>query len=191
VPGEESAKTQPFPTRRAPFAKQGFSADDVIDFTPEVKAAAPAESAKYRPGPLYTPPSVEGTVVMPGVIAGAGWGGASVDAAMRDANAAAGGGARGARSLPINKPPYGTMTAIDLNTGDTKWTVPIGDSPDVRNHPALAGVSLPATLGVAGSPGSLVTKGGLVFSTGGGRVLYALDSRTGATLWEFDLGQVA
>jgi len=234
VQGEESAKTQPFPTRPAPFSKQGFSADDVIDFTPEVKAAALAELAKYRPGPLYTPPSVEGTVVMPGVIGGAGWGGASVDVetgwiyvkatnqpalsavakrdapsdtvdaswavnsgmrslnvVMRDVNAAAGGGGRGARSLPINKPPYGTMTAIDLNTGDTKWTVPIGDSPEVRNHPALAGVSLPEKLGVAGSPGSLVTRGGLVFSTGGGRVLYALDSRTGATLWEFDLGEIA
>ena len=79
MPGEESAKTQPFPTKPAPFSKQGFSADDVIDFTPGVKAAALAELAKYRPGPLYTPPSVEGTVVMPGVIGGAGWGGASVD----------------------------------------------------------------------------------------------------------------
>ena len=48
---------------------------------------------------------------------------------------------------------------------------------------------LPPQLGVAGSPGALVTKGGLVFVTGGGRVLYAIDSRTGATLWQYDLGQ--
>jgi quinoprotein glucose dehydrogenase len=93
-------------------------------------------------------------------------------------------------SLPLIKPPYGTLTAIDLNSGDTKWTIPLGDSPNVRNHPALRGVSLPPKLGVTGSPGSLVTKGGLVFTTGGGRVLYAIDSRTGATLWEHDLGQV-
>ena len=51
-------------------------------------------------------------------------------------------------------------------------------------------MKLPETLGVAGSPGSLVTKGGLVFSTGGGRVLYAIDSHTGETLWKYDLGQV-
>jgi quinoprotein glucose dehydrogenase len=61
----------------------------------------------------------------------------------------------------------------------------------VRNHPALRGVALPAKLGVVGSPGSVVTKGGLLFTTGGGNVLYAIDSRTGETLWEYNLGQVA
>jgi quinoprotein glucose dehydrogenase len=95
----------------------------------------------------------------------------------------------GRNTLPINKPPYGTLTAIDLNTGDTKWQVVLGDSPEVRNHPALKGVALPPLLGVAGSPGALVTAGGLVFVTGGGRTLYAIDSRTGATLWQYDLGQ--
>ncbi|MBM4193741.1 MAG: pyrroloquinoline quinone-dependent dehydrogenase [Gemmatimonadetes bacterium] len=94
-------------------------------------------------------------------------------------------------SLPIIKPPYGTLTAIDLNTGDTKWTIPLGDSPAVRSHPALAGVKLPPKLGVVGSPGGMVTKGGLVFLTGGGSVLYAIDSRTGEYKWEHDLGQVA
>jgi glucose dehydrogenase len=99
-------------------------------------------------------------------------------------------GGRGGR-IPINKPPYGTLTAIDLNTGDTKWQIPLGDTPGVRNNPALRGVALPERLGVAGSPGSLVTKGGLVFSTGGGNVLYAIDSHTGKELWAYDLGQVA
>ena len=92
-------------------------------------------------------------------------------------------------TLPINKPHYGTLTAIDLNTGDTKWQVVLGDSPEVRNHPALQGVALPPLLGVAGSPGALVTAGGLVFVTGGGRTLYAIDARSGATLWQYDLGQ--
>jgi glucose dehydrogenase len=82
------------------------------------------------------------------------------------------------------------MTAIDLNTGETKWSIPFGDTPEVRNHPALKGVALPDKLGVSGSPGAMVTKGGLVFATGGGTVLYAIDSRDGNTLWQYDLGQI-
>ncbi|HVT39660.1 MAG TPA: pyrroloquinoline quinone-dependent dehydrogenase [Gemmatimonadaceae bacterium] len=231
VPGEEAWPTQPFPTRPAPYARQGFTLDDVIDFTPAVKAAALAEITKYRIGPMYTPPSLDGTVSMPGAIGGSGWGGAAVDPetgwiylkatnspalfALRKRDApsdtvdapymvdlahsslgvsfrdGAEGTARSAGALPINKPPYGTLTAIDLNTGDTKWQIPLGDSPEIRAHPALKDAKLPEKLGVAGSPGSLVTKGGLVFSTGGGRVLYAIDARTGTILWEYDLGQVA
>jgi quinoprotein glucose dehydrogenase len=227
VPGEETSKTQPFPSKPAPFSQQGFGVADLIDFTPAVKQAALDELAKYRSGPLYSPPSLQGTVAMPGVIGGAGWGGAAVDpesgwafikatnspalftlqarAAKSDTvdtpymvdlarstlglsqlNNAEG---AGRNTLPLNKPPYGTLTAIDLNSGDTKWQVVLGDSPEVRNHPALKGVELPPLLGVAGSPGALVTKGGLVFVTGGGRTLYAIDSRTGATLWQYDLGQ--
>ena len=230
VPGEETWPTQPFPTKPAPYAKQGFTLDDVVDFTPGVKAAALAEISRYRVGPMYLPPSLQGSVSMPGAIGGSGWGGAAVDpetgwiyvkatnspalyslakheapndtvdapymvdlahsslgVSFRDG---AEGTARDSESLPINKPPYGTLTAIDLNTGETKWQIPLGDSPEIRAHSALKGVKLPETLGVAGSPGSLVTKGGLVFSTGGGRVLYAIDSHTGETLWKYDLGQV-
>ena len=230
VPGEEAWPTQPFPTKPAPYAKQGFSLDDVIDFTPAVKAAALAEIAKYRVGPMYTTPSLQGSVSMPGAIGGSGWGGAAVDPetgwiylkatnspalfslVKRDATSdtvdapymvdlahsslgvSFRDGAEGtsrASTLPINKPPYGTLTAIDLNTGNTKWQIPLGDSPDIRANPALKGATLPDKLGIAGSPGSLVTKGGLVFSTGGGRVLYAIDSRSGNTVWEYDLGQIA
>ena len=230
VAGEQAWPTQPVPTKPAPYAKQGFSRDDVIDFTPEIKAKALAEISTYRVGPLYTPPSMEGTIVLPGAIGGSGWGGAAVDPEtgwiyLKATNSPAlfalqkrstksdtvdapymvnlagsslgvsfrdgpEGTSRDPGSLPILKPPYGTMTAIDLNTGETKWTIPFGDSPNIRNHPALRGVALPAKLGVSGSPGALVTKGGLLFSTGGGRVLYALDTRTGETLWESDLGQI-
>ena len=227
VPGEESWPTQPFPTRPAPFARQGFTEADLIDFTPDIRKSALAEVAKYRLGAMYAPPSMQGTLVMPGVIGGAGWGGAAVDPqtgwlfvkssdspalfaiephptpsdtvdtpymvnlGRQSVNLRMGDGGNGrGNTLPIHKPPYGRMTAIDLNTGDTKWQVPIGDAPEVRNNPLLKGVTLPGKLGVTGSAGTLVTKGGLVFSTGGGRVLYALDSRTGATLWEHDLGQV-
>ena len=229
VPGEASWPTQPFPTKPAPFSPQGFSADDLADFTPAIRQAGLSAIAGYKMGPLYLPPSLEGSIVRPGVIGGAGWGGVAIDRARgwayvkasndpalmaiakRDAPSdtndapyaidnsrralsirlgATSASGRGS-SIPLVKPPYGTLTAIDLNTGDTKWTIPLGDTPDVRNNPALAGVTLPAKLGVVGSPGAMVTSGGLVFLTGGGRVLYAIDAKTGAYLWEYDLGQVA
>ena len=229
VPGEEAWPTQPYPTRPAPYARQGFTVDDVADFTPAIRSAALAELTKYKLGPLYTPPSMQGTAVLPGVIGGSGWGGGAVDPetgwiylkssnspalfsivkrdatsdtvdapyvvnlggssltlTLRDSSGSAIGG-----SMPIIKPPYGTMVAIDLNTGETKWTIPFGDTPNLREHPALRGVALPPKLGIVGAPGALVTRGGLVFATGGGRVLYAIDSRTGETLWEHDLGQIA
>ncbi|MDQ8164778.1 MAG: PQQ-binding-like beta-propeller repeat protein [Gemmatimonadota bacterium] len=240
VPGEVTSPTQPFPTKPAPFAPQGISADDLVDFTPEIRQAALAVVAPYQMGPLYLPPSLQGAIARPGVIGGAGWGGVAIDPqtnwlyvkasnepalmaiakrdvksdtvdapyvldasrrslAVRVSGAPAGGGAAGGTmggggrggSLPLIKPPYGTLTAVDLNTGDTKWTIPLGDNLDVRNHPALAGVALPPKLGVVGSPGGMVTRGGLVFLTGGGRVLYAIDSKTGEYKWEHDLGQVA
>ena len=88
--------------------------------------------------------------------------------------------------LPLIKPPYGTMTAIDLSTGKRRWQVPLGDTPAIRDHPLLKGVSLPP-LGVAGAVGGTVTKGGLIFATGGGNVLYALDTRDGRVLWQHTL----
>ena len=230
VPGEVASPNQPIPTRPAPFARQGFSAADLIAFTPALRRAAEDEIAPYRLGPLYTPPSEQGTVVMPGVIGGAGWGGAAADpqtgwlfvkgtnspalfrlqrrAAPSDTvdapwmldlpNSTLGvsqrdnaeGAERDPARLPINAPPYGTMTAVDMTTGTTMWQVPLGDTPEVRSHPSLRGVPLPERLGVAGSPGGLVTRGGLVFAAGGGRSLYALDTRTGTVLWEHALGDI-
>jgi quinoprotein glucose dehydrogenase len=90
-------------------------------------------------------------------------------------------------SLPIGKPPYGTLVAIDLNTGDHRWEITIGDTPGLRNDPLLRGLNLPP-LGVAGSPGPIVTAGGLVFLTGGGATLFAVDKSNGRILWEADLG---
>jgi quinoprotein glucose dehydrogenase len=240
VPGEESWPTQPFPTKPAPFSPQGFTVDDLVDFTPAIKTAALMAIQGFKTGPLYLPPSMEGSIVRPGVIGGAGWGGVAIDAETKwayvkasndpammaiakretkaDTNdvpyaidntrralsvrlgqppeggaAAASGGGRGGRgaSIPIVKPPYGTLTAIDLNTGDTKWTIPLGDNADVRASLTAAGVNYPEKLGVSGAPGGMVTKGGLVFLTGGGRTLYAIDSKTGEYKWEHDLGQVA
>jgi quinoprotein glucose dehydrogenase len=228
VPGERAAATQPFPTRPPPFAKQGFTEDDVIDFTPEVKRLALAEVRRYRTGPLYTPPSLEGTIVMPGAIGGGGWGGGAFDPATgvlyvkatnnpalfklfpvetasdtvqarymvelgRSLGVRAPADAANERApeLPVHKPPYGTLTAIDLNRGEQLWQVPLGDEPSIRNHPLLRGATLPALLGVRGAPGPIVTRSGLLFVTGGGQVLYAIDARDGGTLWQHDFGRVA
>jgi quinoprotein glucose dehydrogenase len=92
-------------------------------------------------------------------------------------------------TVPVNKPPYGTLVAIDLNTGDTKWEVPLGDNPTIRNHPLLKDLKLPP-LGVAGSPGPIVTAAGLVFATGGGATLYAVDTKDGSVAWSAELGQI-
>ena len=227
VPGERASRTQPFPTKPAPFAKQGFTLDDVVDFTPEIRAAALEVLKPYRLGTMFTPPSMQGTVTMPGAIGGAGWGGGALDPEtgiiyikatnspnlfrifktdgpsdtvqapymvdLPRSGLSVAWPPRGAatpeqptEALPVNRPPYGTLTAIDLTTGEHRWQVPLGDTPSIRNHPALRGTNLPP-LGVAGAPGALVTRGGLVFVTGGGSVLYAIDKSTGAVLWQADL----
>ena len=79
VPGEQSSPTQPFPTRPPAFTPQGVSLDDAFDLTPELNAAAQAEMKKYRLGPLFTPPSLQGTITRPSVWGGADWGGGAFD----------------------------------------------------------------------------------------------------------------
>src|SRR6185437_4253117 len=81
VPGESASPTQPFPTKPAPFEYQGVSIDSLADFTPQIRAEAIKAVAPYRIGPLYTPPSIRGTVVRPSVVGGGNWGGAAVDPA--------------------------------------------------------------------------------------------------------------
>ncbi len=225
VPGERTSPTQPFPTKPPPFAKQGFTEDDVIDFTPELRALALKELQKYRIGPIFTPPSLEGTVIMPGADGGANWGGAAFDPetgvlyvrannlphliklakSEPDADFDYKTGARQLESvphshtregedlpdgLPIHKPPYAVLTAIDLNAGEHVWQVPLGDTPEIRNHPLLQGLELPhlRVLRGLGASGPLVTRGGLLFISGGGSKIYGIDKANGETLWEADLG---
>jgi quinoprotein glucose dehydrogenase len=214
VPGEQASPTQPFPTKPAPFARQGFTESDLVDFTPAIRAQALEMFHKLRSGPLFTPPSFEGTLTLPGIIGGANWGSAAADPArgivyVKASNSAAvlrivpgdpadvegdytaDLGAMGAslpNGIPLVKPPYGTLTAIDVNTGQHKWQVTVGDAPNVRQNPALRGVQLPSRLGASGAAGPLLTAGGLVFLTGGGSTLYAFDADTGAEVWSADLG---
>ena len=226
VPGERTAATQPMPTLPLPFARQTVGASDLIDFTPELNRRAKEVFAQFRSGPIFTPPSIQGTITMPGSIGGAGWGSTSYDpethtlfvkatnnpavyriqrgtpndtigfeytadlvhsalGVSADPDSAAADHTP-PEQLPLIKPPYGTMTAIDLDSGHERWQVTLGDTPSIRSHPLLRGVSLPP-LGVAGAPGGTVTKGGLIFATGGGDVLYALDTKDGRVLWQFEL----
>ncbi len=215
VPGERAAATQPFPTRPAPFARQGFSEEDVIAFTEELREEALAIVRQYRMGGIYTPPSMQGSIANPGILGGANWGGAAADPetgvvyikanefpsllAMAEANPDQVEGRyfldRDRRALnlpnglPINRPPWGTLTAIDLDTGEHLFQVPAGNNPLARNHPALEGVDLgDARLGVVGAPGPMVTGGGLVFLTGGADHIFAFDKTTGEELWAHPLG---
>ncbi len=79
VPGEHAWPTQPEPTKPPAFTAQGVSLDDAFDLTPELKAEAQAQMQKFRLGPLFTPPSFQGTLMRPGVIGGANWGGGAFD----------------------------------------------------------------------------------------------------------------
>ena len=213
VPGERTSPTQPIPSRPAPFERQGFTVDDLIDFSPEIRAEAMEIAANYRMGPLYTPPSLiddpdgtKGTLVLPGWGGGARWPGAGVDVEAGIlfvpslkvpivVSLAPGepGGTNpdymrvgpiyppGPRGLPLVKPPWGRITAIDLNTGDHLWMRPLGSAPrDVREHPDLQGLGLDfSTMGQNGRPGALVTST-LLFMGEGGGVRGGVASRHGA-----------
>ena len=223
VPGEVPYPTQPFPTRPPPFAGQGVSLDDANDLTPEIHRLALEELRTYRLGPLFTPPSLRGTLQRPRIDGGANWGGAAFDPDtgrlyVRTSEgtspnqvcknegadpevdvdftnncprgAAAGifqgqpGAAELARSrlgpIPLTKPPYANLVAIDLNQGDIAWRVPFGEGSNLlRRHPLLRDAEVPDRLGTPGANGLMVTGGGLVFIGGGDPYLYAFETTTG------------
>jgi quinoprotein glucose dehydrogenase len=228
VPGERTSPTQPFPTRPPPFAKQGISRDDLIDFTPELRAEAEKIVEDYVLGPLFTPPIVsgangkKGVLQLPGAAGGANWPGAALDpttnylyvpasnvvtlAAVAPTSGSAGQSRfliqnvvppSGPRGLPLIKPPYGTIVAIDLNRGEIAWQVPHGDGP--RDHPALKELNLPPlgapSVSFNSSGGALVT-GSLLFANQAQatpnlgslskteRFLRAFDKVSGELLWE-------
>ena len=216
APAEKSWATQPFPTKPPPFEEQGVTLEDAFDLTPELKAEAQEEMRKSRIGPLFSPPSLQGTLIRPGVIGGANWGGGAFDAGtgmlyVKSSNTPANarlkkiekrvpgeldadytmdnGPTTFHNGLPLLKPPYGHLTAIDLNKGEIVWRIPFGDDARLRAHPALKGVELPEHLGASGAPGAIVTKAGLIFAGGGDASIYAIDAANGKYLWSFALGR--
>jgi quinoprotein glucose dehydrogenase len=99
---------------------------------------------------------------------------------------------RGPQGLPIHKPPYGRITAIDMNTGEHLWWIPNGDTPErIRNHPALQGVDLPNT-GQTSKAITMVTGTLLITAEGSGGEprLHAVDKLTGERLGTIDLPAV-
>ncbi len=228
VPGEETAPTQPFPTKPPAFERQGVSQDDLIDFTPELRAEAEKILARYVSGPLFTPLTVfdkegtKGTLVVPGAEGGANWPGASIDPATGILYVASvtrpsvmsltkpnenlsnvdfinnwGGGTYtdrgGPQGLPLLKPPYRRITAIDLNRGEHLWQIPFGEGP--TQHPAIKHLKLGPLgtqfqEGVLAEGGILITKTLLITflpdvdelgdRTAHGSLLLAYDKATGA-----------
>jgi quinoprotein glucose dehydrogenase len=237
TPGEETAPTQPFPTRPPAFDRQGVTVDDLIDFTPELRAAALAVVKNYVIGPMFTPPSLKtadgtkGTIQLPGSVGGADWQGAAFDPATgllyvpsitapfvadlvpgnpKETNLAFTRGTRefppAVMGLPLLRPPYGRITAIDLNRGEIAWSVPNGNGP--RDHPLLRHLNLPP-LGNPGRSAPVVTRTLLFVGEGdpimvarqrvppgmplalapsaGDRKFRAYDKSSGKVLWETDL----
>ncbi|HKU65942.1 MAG TPA: hypothetical protein VJQ06_12870 [Rhizomicrobium sp.] len=260
VPGEWYSPTQPFPTKPPAYSRQGVSVDDLIDFTPALRAQALELIKNYTIGPMFMPPTVgkvggnRGTLHAPSLTGGTDWAGGAYDpenhyvyvfasasvailaavpnptkevsdfdyvsgtpgqpiraqvpegsaaaaggagrgAAGRGAAAAAaavggdeGGGGTTVQGLPLLKPPYGTITAIDLKTGTFAWQIAHGETPDnVKNHPLLRGLNIPRT-GRGGLVGPLCTKtlvicpeGGFVITPNGARgaMVRAYDKKTG------------
>jgi len=219
VPGEWYSPTQPYPTKPPAYGVAGIpSVDDLIDFTPELRAEALKVISKYKIGPIFTPIVVSkpegpfGTILTTGVT---NWPGGSYDPeshilyvhaatgmvsnglvpgdpartefAWVGGNAAPAGEAPALRvqGLPLVKPPWGSIVAIDMNKGEILWRVANAETPDnVRNHPALKGLNIPRTGRSANTIGLLVTKTLLIAGEPGTFTLP--DGRQGAMLRAYD-----
>jgi quinoprotein glucose dehydrogenase len=159
VPGEETSPTQPYPSKPPAFDLQGFSKDDLIDFTPALREQAIAAVQGFRLGPLFTPASLasapdgtRGTLMVPQFNGGANWEGGAADPetgfvyvgtarnfstiALAPANGqvtadytGSAAGPRGPNGLPLLKPPYGQIVAYDMNKGEIAWSIANGDTP--------------------------------------------------------------
>ena len=198
VPGEKPYATQPIPSKPPPFVDQGVSLDDANNLTLRIKDAAQEQMKKFRLGPLFTPPSLKGTLQRPGQGGGANWGGAAFDPetgylfvrATRGvglnrigkndgsdplvdvpySNRFAGAGENASvDGLPLTSPPYAVLTAVDLNKGEIAWKVPLGEgSLAIRNHPLLKGVTLPDRLGSPTNLGGALVTKSGLLFIGGG-----------------------
>lgn len=202
VPGEEAWPTQPVPTKPPPFVRTEFTEKDITNISAEAHAAVKKRFETLRSGPGWNPPSLQGTVCVPGFHGGATWSGACFDPesgwlyvngnnvpniiTLVPAKEGSGYPYRirayekflDPEGYPAIKPPWGTLTAIDLHAGEIVWQVPLGE------HEALRRRGIPPT-GTETFGGAIVTAGGLVFIGGSkDEKMHAYDAETGALLWE-------
>jgi quinoprotein glucose dehydrogenase len=202
VPGEKTAPTQPVPLKPPALSYQVFTDDLASDISPETKAYVLGELAKHDHGKPYLPPSVRGTIVTPGFHGGSTWSGASADPntgilyvntnntpylsvikefAPGDYRLTGYGYFRDAEGYPAVKPPWGQLNAINLNTGEFVWRVPLGEFAELKRR------GVPQT-GTENFGGTIVTAGGLVFIGGTmDEKFHAFDKDTGELLWETKL----
>jgi len=208
VAGEQAATLQPIPVKPPPFSVQFLDESNVTDIGAANRASALAQLRKIRSGPAFNPPSLQGTVVIPGFHGGANWSGASfdpttgwlyvnsnnvpnsialVEAKVGDKQRYGPFGHTGYgqfvdhEGYPGIKPPWGVLNAINLNKGDFAWRVPVGE------HVELTSRGIPRT-GTENFGGSIVTAGGLVFIAGTkDERIHAFDKQTGQLLWEHPL----
>jgi quinoprotein glucose dehydrogenase len=183
--GERTSPMQPFPTKPPAIGLQGSVPDNLIDVTPALKARALEHLKQLEHGPLFTPPSDGGTLVVPSENGGPNLGGAAFDpetgvyyvptrftqAIHRAGYPNAPGAPAGENAgpdrrrtdpaltldgLPLFKPPYASVAAVDMNRGEIRWQTPIGNGP--RTHPLLAGLTLPPLGDAIQGAGPLVTR---------------------------------
>jgi quinoprotein glucose dehydrogenase len=258
VPGEWYSPTQPYPTKPPAYSRNGVTPADLIDFTPAMHDQALSIAAKYKMGPVFTPPVQStlggpyGTLTLGTAAGGTNWPGASFDpethtvyafacnaclvpigvvetpskeiSDMRFVMGTAGEAVQIARGpgenagadapmpkreappatpppppaakgekapplmvngLPLIKPPYSTISAINLDRGDIVWQVPHGDTPDaIRNNPALKGLNIPRTGQMGYNIGTLVTRSLVV--AGDGQITTTPEHPRGAMLRAYD-----
>ena len=205
VPGEAAWPTQPFPLKPPSLVRQTFSKADISEVTKESHQYCAELFHSLKTRGMYTPYGVEPTLVMPGTLGGGNWSGASFDEASGylfvNANELGAVGAmlpqaegtperyrRGSKDgeyarfwdeneWPCQRPPWGTLNAVDVNKGEIAWKVPLGGVDELKTK-----------TGAANLGGSIVTAGGLVFigATTDSR-FRAFDARTGEQLWATEL----
>ena len=219
VPGEWTSPTQPIPSLPEAYDRSGVSRNDLIDYTPEISQAVENLIKDYRLGPLYTPPSLaeskdgtKGTLSLPFPTGGSNWEGGAYDPetnllyvpsqtrlallSLKDGDestdvryVASNSPKLEVFDIPIAKPPWGRITAIDMNSGKIKWSVANGETPEaIINNPYLKGVEIPRT-GKATRAGLLLTKT-LLFAGegfGGDPVFRAHDKYNGKIISEIVL----
>lgn len=206
VPGEVTAPTQPFPVLPRPLFDAPLTRERIWGLTDGEREGCLAQFDRMRSGPIFTPPSLEGTIMYPGYAGGTTWGSVSwapdrhllvvnllriplyVQLAPRGADSAGNqqgtpytmtrGMLASAKGAPCSAPPWGSLVAIDLATGVRAWDVPLGRVPELRRIPGSA------KWGSVNMGGSITTAGGLVFiGAAMDDYLRAFDVETGRELW--------